>query len=149
VISTDDIRRQLQESGSLSGAPGELDKGLYSHENVAEVYDEVLRRAGPLMRRGTSVILDGTWRDQRQRGRARKLAADNAVPVVELTCSLPLDDAAARIADRIESSSDATPQIAAALNTNSSISPGEYHIDTRRPLADSVAEAQRICCLAT
>ena len=30
VISTDDIRRQLQEAGSLLGAAGELDKGLYS-----------------------------------------------------------------------------------------------------------------------
>ena len=148
VISTDDIRRQLQEAGSLLGAAGELGKGLYSPENVAKVYDEVLRQAELLLRRGTSVILDGTWRDQLQRERARKLAADNAVPLVELTCSLPLEVAATRIQDRVESSSDATPQIAAALGTNRSLSSGEYHIDTGRPLADSVAEAQRICCLA-
>ncbi len=148
VISTDDIRRQLQEAGCLSGAAGELDKGLYSRENVTKVYDEVLRQAELLLRRGTSVILDGTWRDQRQRERAGELAADNAVPLVELTCTLPLEVAAARIEDRAESSSDATPQIAAALAANRSLASGEYHIDTGRPLADSVAEAQRICCLA-
>ena len=148
VISTDDTRRHLQQAGCLSGAAGELDQGLYSRENVEKVYDEVLRQAGLLLRRGTSVILDGTWRDQRQRERARKLAADNAVPVVELTCSLPLEAAAARIADRTESSSDATPQIAAALATDQSLSSSEYHIDTRQPLADSVAEAHRRCCLA-
>jgi predicted kinase len=92
------------------------------------------------------VILDGTWRDRRQRERARKLAADNAVPLVELTCSLPVEVAAARIEGRAESSSDATPQIAAALERIQSV-PGEYHIDTGRPLADSVAEAKRLCCL--
>jgi predicted kinase len=130
------------------GAAGELDTGLYSPENVVKVYDEVLRQAGLLLRRGTSVILDGTWRDPRQRERARKLAADNAVPLVELTCSLPLEVAAARIEDRAESASDATPQIAAALGANRSLSSREHHIDTGRPPADSVAEAQRICCLA-
>ncbi|HEX3284636.1 MAG TPA: AAA family ATPase [Mycobacterium sp.] len=145
VISTDDTRRQLRRAGSLLGIAGGLDEGLYSRENVAKVYDEVLRQAGLLLRRGTSVILDGTWRDQGQRERARKLAAENAVPLVELTCSLPLEVAATRIEDRAESSSDATPQIAAALETNRSVSSGEYHIDTGRPLAESVAEAQRIC----
>jgi uncharacterized protein len=148
VISTDDTRRQLQQAGCLSGATGELDKGLYSRENVTKVYDEVLRQAELLLRRGTSVILDGTWRDQRQRERARKLAANSSVPLIELTCSYPLDAATARIEDRAESSSDATPQIAAALETNRALSSTEYHIDTGRPLADSVAEAQRICCLA-
>jgi aminoglycoside phosphotransferase family enzyme/predicted kinase len=147
VISTDDLRRQLQEAGSLSGATGELDKGMYSPENVAMVYGEVLQQAGLMLRHGTSVILDGTWRDQRQRERARKLAADNAVPLVELTCCLPVEVAAARIEGRAESSSDATPQIAAALETNQSSSSGGYHIDTGRPLADSVAEAHRLCCL--
>jgi aminoglycoside phosphotransferase family enzyme/predicted kinase len=148
VISTDDVRRQLQRAGSLHGTAGELDKGLYSPENVSKVYDECLRQAGQLLRRGTSVILDGTWRDPYQREGARKLAGDNAVPLVELTCSLPLEVAAARIEGRVESSSDATPQIAAALETNRMSSSGEHHIDTGRPLADSIAEAQRICCLA-
>jgi predicted kinase len=120
---------------------------MYSPENVAMVYNEVLRQAGLTLQQGTSVILDGTWRDQRQRERARKLAAENAVPLVELTCCLPVEVAAARIEDRAESSSDATPQIAAALERNRSSLPGEYHIDTGRPLADSVAEAQRLCCL--
>ena len=50
VISTDDARRQLQQAGCLSGAAGELDQGLYSRENVAKVYDEVLRQAGLLLR---------------------------------------------------------------------------------------------------
>ena len=148
VISTDDVRKRLQEEGSLTGHIGELDSGLYSPENVSKVYDEVLRQADLLLRRGSSVILDGTWRDPSHRRRAGLLATATAVPLVELTCSLPLEEAAARIEGRAESSSDATPQIAAALGAADVSSPGGHRINTGAPLADSVEEAQRICCLA-
>lgn len=148
VISTDDTRKQLQDAGLLEGAVGELDKGLYSPGNVSRVYDEVLRRAELTLRHGSSVILDGTWRDPAHRERAQRLALATAAPLVELTCSLPVDVAAVRIVDRTGSSSDATPQIASALGASEVSAPGEYHIDTGRPLADSVAEAHRICCLA-
>lgn len=148
VISTDDVRKQLQKDGCLAGPTGELDSGLYSPENVSKVYDEVLRQAGLVLSHGSSVILDGTWRDPRHRQRAGRLAGASAVPLVELTCSLPLEVAAARIEDRTESSSDATPQIAAALAAGEVSPPGGHQINTGGPMANSVAEAQRICCLA-
>jgi aminoglycoside phosphotransferase family enzyme len=47
------------------------------------------------------------------------------------------------------STSDATPEIAAALAELDKNPEGSYQIDTDRPLAESVAEAQQICCLAT
>ncbi|GAT08100.1 hypothetical protein [Mycolicibacterium novocastrense] len=54
--------------------------------------------------------------------------------------SLEFDDSPAFV--------DATPAVAAAITTW----PGDHHgghlIDTTRPLADSVAEAQQICCTA-
>ena len=146
VISTDDVRQELQRSGAIAGRVGDLDAGLYSPEKVAAVYDEVLRRAGSLLSAGSSVILDGTWRDVRQRGRAHRLAVATSSPVVDFTCSLPLREAAERITARGPSVSDATPQIAAALGEFAEAG-GSYPIATGRPLADSVAEAQRICCL--
>ncbi|MGV7858550.1 AAA family ATPase, partial [Mycobacterium kansasii] len=63
VISTDDVRRELRESGAISGSPGVLDSGLYSPDNVAAVYETVLRRARIHLSEGHSVILDGTWQD--------------------------------------------------------------------------------------
>ena len=45
VISTDDVRRQLQQTGAITGPAGDLDAGLYAPANVSAVYDEVLRRA--------------------------------------------------------------------------------------------------------
>lgn len=60
---------------------------------------------------------------------------------------MPLDEASARIQNRPATTSDARPQIAAALaehNGASHVGP----INTGLPLAYSIAEAEQICCLA-
>src|SRR5215208_3176600 len=146
VISTDDVRKDLQQAGDIDGEAGELNAGLYTPANISQVYDEVLRRAEVMLCDGSSVILDGTWRDSRQRKRARQLADQTDSPLVEFACSVSLEDASARIQGRSASTSDATPEIAAALAETASFD--GHHIDTGRPLAESVAEAQQICCLA-
>ena len=148
VISTDGVRRELERAGVLSGMPGVLDAGLYTPENVRSVYDEVLRRARVLLSSGTSVVLDGTWRDARQREHARELADQTSSPMVELTCSVALEKAAARIQTRRMTTSDATPRIAAALAEHTDASTDGHLIDTSRPLADSVEESEQICRLA-
>jgi len=146
VISTDEVRRELQAAGVIGGRVGELNAGLYAPENVSMVYDEVLRRAGVLLKHGWTVILDGTWRDGQQRERAHRLGHQTSSPVVDFTCSLPLPAAAERIVARGASTSDATPEIAAALGEF--VTAGRSHpLDTSRPLGDSLEEAQRICCL--
>ncbi|OBB22804.1 hypothetical protein A5792_04410 [Mycolicibacterium peregrinum] len=147
VISTDDVRRELQERGVVDGAAGILNEGLYSSENVAAVYEAVLDKARETLAMGQSVILDGTWRDPELRRRAREMAADQKCPTVELACTVPLDEAKQRIVGRQVTNSDATPQIAEGLASDADWSDA-HPINTRRPLADSVAEAQRICCSA-
>lgn len=148
VISTDDVRRELQDTGVIAGAAGEFDSGLYAPKNVAAVYNEVLERARHALTHGRSVILDGTWRDNRRRQQAHLVASETVVPVVELTCSLPTAKAGARIASRSDTASDATPEIAAALAEQGATVVHGHPIDTSRPLRESVAEAQRVCCLA-
>jgi uncharacterized protein len=143
VISTDDVRRELQRAGTITGVSGVLNSGLYTPENVSAVYDAVLSRARLQLSGGQSVILDGTWRDQRQRELARSLAHETNVPVVEFTCSVPLEDASVRIQNRAATNSDATPQIAAALSDDDDWCEA-YRINTGRPLADSVAEAEQM-----
>ena len=143
VISTDAVRRQLQADGVVSGAAGSLDAGLYSPTNVAVVYDEVLRRAEDRLRQGHSVVLDGTWRDPRQRDRAYHLRRTASVPIVEFNCTIPLAEASARIEQRPRSHSDATPDIAAALSGGGGRD--AHTLDTSVPLEDSVAQARQIC----
>ena len=145
VISTDEVRRRLQDDGVVSGAAGELNAGLYSPTNVAVVYDEVLRQAQAWLTRGHSVILDGTWRDAQQSDRARELCRQTSVPIVEFNCAVPIAEASARIQHRPRSASDATPDIAAALSGAGCGGREAHDIDTGRPLVDSVKEAQEIC----
>jgi hypothetical protein len=70
--------------------------------------------------------------------------------MVEFFCAAPLDAAVARIRTRTETSSQATPEIATALaEREADVWPGAHRLDTTRPPADWIAEAQQICCLPT
>jgi uncharacterized protein len=148
VISTDDVRRELLAAGELEGDPGSYNTGLYDPDQVAAVYAAVLRRAGLLLAGGQSVILDGTWRAPEHRAQARELASREHCPTVELACTLPLEEAAARIVARVDTTSDATPGIASAIAGEEHAWEGAHYIDTSRPLGDSLAEAHELCCLA-
>ncbi len=148
VISTDEVRRELRSAGEIGGAAGDLDRGLYSPTNVAAVYDEVLTRAHTWLAVGHSVILDGTWRDVAQRDRVRSVAAQTCCPLVELVCTSPVGDAAARIAHRGTTASDATPAMAGALGGWTDQWTTATPIDTTRELAASVAEAHNACISA-
>ncbi len=150
VISTDDVRKDLERDDVIGGAPGELDAGLYTPENVATVYKVVLRRAHSMLAAGESVILDGTWRDEVHRAQARELAANAHAVLLEMACTTPLAEAQERIAQRRNSTSDATPEIARGIDEQQGEASwnGAHRIATDRPLADSVAEAHQLCCLA-
>jgi uncharacterized protein len=154
VISSDDVRREMQAEGRLDGAAGVFGEGLYSPDRVDAVYAVMLDRAADLLAAGRPVILDGTWRDPRHRASAHELARESHCPSVHLACTLPIDEAMARIASRPASASDATPGIAAAMESAAAMGSDEaawaeaHPIDTSRPLSHSLAEAQQICCLA-
>ncbi|MET0474511.1 MAG: AAA family ATPase [Mycobacterium sp.] len=148
AISSDDVRREMQADGAVEGATGIYNAGLYSPEKVDEVYTTMLHRARHLLASGRSVILDGTWRDPRHRARARELARQEHCPTVELVCTIPIEAAMARIADRPASASDATPRIASEMAREEHTWVGAHPIDSSRPLSDTVIEAQQVCCLA-
>lgn len=149
VISTDDVRRELRDSGAIAGRPGVLNAGLYSPDQVAVVYDTALRRARQLLGEGRSVILDGTWRDPQTRDRAHRLAAETHSALIEFVCSATADVAADRIKTRTTGNSEVTPEIAAALAAGHADWDGAHRIDTsRRP--DLVArEAHDLWARAT
>jgi aminoglycoside phosphotransferase family enzyme/predicted kinase len=151
VISTDDVRDDLRRDGVITGDLGVFEAGLYTPENVAAVYREVLRRAHSLLAGGQSVILDGTWRDAAQRERARALAETAHVALREMACTSSLSEAQTRIGRRTRSNSDATAEIASAVDASHDDEDpwfGVPRINTERPLTDSVAEAQELCCVA-
>ena len=144
VISTDDVRRELLDSGTLVGTAGVLDAGLYSPGNVTTVY-EVPAPIADRVERGTIRDPDGTWRDPQIRADARRMASETHSALLELMCTATVDTAADRIRTRPPGSSEVTPQIAATLATNTRL--GDAHrMNTSRPLEHSVRPAHEIWC---
>ena len=81
----------------------------------AAVYDEVLRRARSSLSSG---YVGDLGRHLARCPAARacpRAGGPDSSPIVELTCSVPLEEASARIQSRRGTTSDATPQIAAEL----------------------------------
>lgn len=118
--------------------PGTLGAGLYRAENIAAVYDALLERAHRTVSLGRSVLLDGTWGDPRQRDRVRALAAQSSCPLTELCCAAPLADTVTRIETRTATTSQVTPDIAAAPRRRRSLRypahwPRAHRIDTTVP----------------
>ncbi|OBI08532.1 hypothetical protein A5715_15005 [Mycolicibacter heraklionensis] len=144
VLSTDDVRKELHESGQLSGEAGSLGTGLYAPANVAAVYQAILHRAGRCLAGGQSVILDGTWRDAQVRARARRIAADTHAAFTEIQCVVPVEVAADRVRSRAPGNSDATPQIAQALAAQDFAWDTAHRIDTAQPLDDCAREAAEL-----
>jgi aminoglycoside phosphotransferase family enzyme/predicted kinase len=144
VISTDDIRWELRESGTIAGDSGALDAGLYSANNVRTVYEEALERARELLGNGQSVILDGTWRDPHVRAHAHRIATETLSAMIELTCVATVDVAAERIATRRRGNSDANPEIAAALASRNNSWDNAYSLDTSGSIERSVQAAQEV-----
>jgi len=144
VISTDEVRKDLLASGAIGGSSGVLDAGLYSVDNVAAVYDEVLRRAHLHLANGESVILDGTWRDPRRRDQVRQLATQTHSFGLELRCETAANTAARRVAARpADHISQATPEIACALAGSGDWA--EAHpIDTSRAPSESARAAAEL-----
>lgn len=118
VLRTDDLRRELAGLSVSEQAGAAFGEGIYTAETKARVYDEMIDRAGSLLRRGESVILDASWSHAEQRARARTLAERAAADLDELCCEVDADVAARRLASRLAAktdSSDATPAIATAM----------------------------------
>ena len=149
-ISTDDVRADMVRLGELTGSPGELDQGLYTSANVDAVYEGVLRRAHLSLCEGRTVVLDGTWGDPRHREQARQLSLATVARMLEFVCDATLDAAVTRIRTRAATSSQVTPEIAAALaERDADVWPGAYRLDTTRPTSDSLAEAREIVRVST
>ena len=144
VISTDDVRRELQQHGTIDGETGLLEEGLYKPEQVAAVYDEVIRRARLSLTGGRPVILDGTWRDPRQRLLARALANQTASTLLEIVCWTSVDAAVERVGHRVAGASDATPHIARALAVRDDAWDTAHPIDTSQALSDCTGQAEKL-----
>ncbi|MDI9914466.1 AAA family ATPase [Rhodococcus sp. IEGM 1379] len=149
VVSSDRVRRELVDNGTLTGSVREYREGLYSPVAMDTVYSEMLTRAHEQLTRGQSVILDATWSDSKHRQQAEALAASTSSKLIEIYCSAALPVAVQRIAMRTESLSDATAATATAIERDHDPWPEAVSIDTNATVHVSVDAALDVWNSAT
>ena len=144
VISSDDVRTELQRAIVIGGDPGIVEVGLYAPDMVHAVYVTMLRRACRRLGIGRWVILDATWRDPARRLRAHELAVQSHAVIIELACRSPVGLATARVRDRPHGTSDADPYIAEALARHDDEWSTAHLLDTSQPLQECAEQAERL-----
>lgn len=118
VLSSDPLRKELAGLDHEEDRVGPPDEGIYAPAFTATVYDELLARAGQLLRLGESVVIDATWRSDDRRAKARAVASACSAELLEVRCVLDPVAAADRIRRRASargSASDATVTLSAVL----------------------------------
>lgn len=122
LIRSDVVRRE-------SGREGDR----YAPEAVGAVYAEMLERATGLLALGRSVVLDATWLEPRRRAEAETVAADAHAELVEISCTAPRAELAARVEARDRAGTDpseATVEVLDAQLAGLAPWPDSIEVDT-------------------
>jgi hypothetical protein len=141
LLSSDRMRKELAGLSPAEPAPAGYGEGLYTVQRTDELYTQLLHRAGKLLARGESVVLDASWTHARHRAAAEDLARRTHSDLVRLECRAPADLAAARLVGRGPTASDATVAIARAMSTAADPWPEAVAVRTSDELAQSLHQA--------
>ncbi len=146
VLRSDEIRKDLAGVAHTDHADAAFGEGLYDEEHTAMTYRALLHRAGALLARGESVVLDATWATDAWREAARQAAAAWSSDCVEFRCEVPEAVALRRLEARRavgQDVSDATATVARRMATKFDIWPTAVSIDTSSSPADAATFARR------
>jgi aminoglycoside phosphotransferase family enzyme/predicted kinase len=143
VLSSDRTRKELAGMDPDQSAAAAFGAGLYRAEQTELVYDEMLLRAGALLERGESVVLDASWIRAGDRERAAATAERSGAHLVALRCEVDASEAARRIRTRGHTPSDADPAVAARMADRADPWPQARTVRTDLSRSESLAEALR------
>ncbi|WP_243867000.1 AAA family ATPase [Actinophytocola oryzae] len=144
LLSSDRLRKELAGLDPGHHANAAYRDGIYTREHTTRTYAELLRRAGELLARGESVVLDASWSAEAERLLARDVAKRTSSGLVELRCAAPTAVTEARLRGRTGSLSDADPAIAQAMAAAADPWPDAVAVDTSDTPASALAEATRL-----
>jgi hypothetical protein len=89
VKSADELRKRLAGLGPDVHLAQPVDSGLYSSEMNERVYGALLDYARDALRRGRSIVLDGTFRRRNDRQAVRALAIHHGARFLMVECEAP------------------------------------------------------------
>jgi uncharacterized protein len=130
VLSSDRVRKELAGAAAEQRCAAPWGTGIYAAGWTERTYSELLRRAGLLLGRGESVIVDASWVSAGQRAAAAALAETAHADLVPLRCTAPADVAQRRLAARQGGVSDADAAVARKMAAAQEPWPEAVTIDT-------------------
>jgi predicted kinase len=142
VIRSDVVRKELSQSPN-GGAQHEE---LYTKEWDERTYDECRRRAASLLFEGGRVLIDATFRLQRQRASFLNLARQWGVPGILFVCETQPEVARQRLTARRGDVSDADWAVYLQLRATweapqAGNGQALYRLDANRPPSQVLAQA--------
>ncbi len=141
LLSSDRIRKELNDLPPDRPAPAGPDQGIYTPQQTERTYRALIDRAARLLGLGESVVLDATWNDARFRAEAATAAHDAHADLTSLRCTIGNDLAADRLARREPGRSDADAGVAALLAGRADPWPEATDLDTGGPFGVVVRQA--------
>ena len=143
VISSDSVRKRLANIPSEEHRFEEFDSGIYSADFSARTYDEMLHQAERILKAGHSVIIDASFRKERERKRAMKLAREVRANFKAIECVCNEETIKERLSRRFERESisdgrlDIFPQLKEDFEAVLEV-PEKDHIivDTSKPIEE-------------
>jgi aminoglycoside phosphotransferase family enzyme/predicted kinase len=141
LLSSDHVRKELAGLSPAQHAAAPYGEGLYTAERTDELYAQLLHRAGELLTRGESVVIDASWTHARHRRTAADLARRTSSDLVGLECRTTPAIAARRLATREPTASDATESVARAMSASADPWAEAVPVPTSGPVAESLERA--------
>lgn len=105
VVDADRTRKQMLGVRATQPVHDGSWQGAYDPKFTEEVYAEVFRRGGVVLRSGRPVIVDASFRSRALRARARELAEQHGVPFRLVECRIDYAIAKERLRERAKRAS--------------------------------------------
>ena len=149
LLSSDRVRKELAGLDPVRHAPASYRSGIYAPGHTSRTYAELVRRAGELLSRGESVVLDASWSAAEERDLATAVAERTCSTLVRLRCTAPVALTEHRLRTRGDSLSDADSTIAHAMAADEAPWPEATDLDTSGTPEAALTEALRIAGVRT
>jgi uncharacterized protein len=107
VIRSDEVRKELAGLPAELKTPTDVRLSLYTPEWNARTYSDCMRRAELLLWEGKRVIVDATFREQKERTAFQEMAVRWGVPAGMLICQADAEMVRSRLEQRRGDASDA------------------------------------------
>ena len=88
IISSDIVRKALSGISPIEHRYEEFEKGIYSKERTDKTYKEIFKKAEEFLMKGSSVIIDGSFKKKNQRKLILDLAVEMGIRffIIETIC---------------------------------------------------------------